>query len=179
MATEETKVVLYGYNRFKKILKQADPDLRKKMDKEIRSFLTPVSSLAKAKAGQVGTPLSGWTPETEGNGKWADRAWDTNVVQRGIAVRQGGKRSRGSATSAAWRITNKSAPGAIYELAGRKSHGKTVAGRTFVSMLRERGGEPSRLIWAAWDEKGGEKAISRDVAETVMKYENELQRLLG
>ena len=177
MAGEETKVVLEDYTRFKKILKEADPALRKAMDKEIRSFLTPVSSLANTKA--PSTVLSGWTPAAEGSGKWAAKAWDQSTVQRGIAVRQGGKRSKGSATSSAWKIINKSAPGAIYELAGKKSKGKTVAGRTFVHMLTERGGSPSRLIWAAWDERGGEKAIIRSVAETINKYENELQRLLN
>ena len=47
MATEiesgglETTVVLNGYNDFKKQLKLADADLRKAMDKEIKSFITP------------------------------------------------------------------------------------------------------------------------------------------
>ena len=177
MTEERTEVVLYGYNQFKKILKDADPKLRKEMDKEIRSFLNPVSSLAKTKVpGQV---LSGWAPEAEGSGEWSKKAWDQSEVVRGIGVRQGGARKRGSATSSAWKIVNNSPAGAIYELAGMKSNGKTPAGRTFVEMLRQRGGRPSRLIWKAWDEKGGERVITRDIAETVGKYERELQRRLG
>ena len=177
MVEERTETVLYGYNEFKKILKQADPDLRKQMDKEIRSFLNPVSSLAKTKV--PGSVLSGWTPEAEGSGKWSAKAWDQSKVVRGIGIRQGGARKRGSATSAAWRITNANAAGAIYELAGLKSKGKTPAGRTFVEMLMKRGGRPSRLIWKAWDEKGGERVITRDIAEVVSTYERELQRKLG
>jgi hypothetical protein len=36
----------------------------------------------------------------------------------------------------------------------------------------------SRLIWRAWDAKGGEQAITRSVLETINKFENELQRKL-
>ena len=178
MPDEETKVVLYGYNRFKKLLKQADPELRRNMDKEIRSILTPVSSLAKSKAASA-QGLSGWRANADQSGKWADRAWSSSQAAQGISVRQGGKRSKGSATSAAWRITNKSAPGAIYELAGKKSHGTTPAGVAFVRALRERGGAPSRLIWAAWDEKGASQAIPRRIGGVVNKYETELQNRLG
>ena len=173
---EDLKVTFYGYDKFKKLLKEADPELRKQMDQEIKSFLTPVSSLAKSKV--PGHVLSGWEPDVEVGGKWAAKAWDKNKVEKGITVRQGGTRRRGSATRSAWRIANLSAAGSIYELAGRKSDGKTPAGKTFVEMLKQRGGEPSRLIWRAWDEKGGEKAITRGVVEIVNKFETELKSRL-
>lgn len=181
MATEiesgglETTVVLNGYNDFKKKLKVADADLRKEMDKEIKSFITPVSSLAKTYVPNV--VMRNWT--SGGKGEWSDRiGWDQPSVAKGIVVRQGGKRSRGSATSAAWRIQNKSAAGAVYELAGRKSSGKGIAGMSFINAITLRGGRPSRLIWRAWDEKGGEQAITQAVVETIHKFENELQRKL-
>jgi hypothetical protein len=114
-----------------------------------------------------------------GDGVWSDRlGWDQSAVIKGIAVRQGGKRSRGSATSAGWRIQNKSAAGAVYELAGKKSSGSGTAGMSFINAITLRGGRPSRLIWRAWDAKGGEQAITRSVVETIHKFENELQRKL-
>ena len=181
MATEiesgglDATVVLNGYNEFKKQLKAADADLRKAMDKEIKSFITPVSNLAKTYVPQVA--VRNW--KSEGKGEWSNRlGWDQATVTKGIVVRQGGKRSRGSATSAAWRIQNKSAAGAVYELAGRKSDGSGIAGQTFVKAITMRGGRPSRLIWRAWDAKGGEQAITRAVVETIQKFENELQNRL-
>jgi hypothetical protein len=171
----EASVVLYGYNDFKKKLKEADAELRKAMDKEIRDFITPVSSLAKAYVPSVA--MRNW--KSGGDGVWSDRlGWDQSAVIKGIAVRQGGKRSRGSATSAGWRIQNKSAAGAVYELAGKKSSGSGTAGMSFINAITLRGGRPSRLIWRAWDAKGGEQAITRSVVETIHKFENELQRKL-
>ena len=181
MATEiesgglETTVVLNGYNDFKKKLKLADADLRKAMDKEIRSFITPVSSLAKTYVPSVA--MRNW--KSGGKGEWSDRlGWDQSTVVKNIVVRQGGSRSRGSATSAAWRIQNKSPAGAVYELAGRRSSGNGIAGRTFINAITLRGGRPSRLIWRAWDAKGGEQAITRAIVETIHKFENELQSKL-
>lgn len=171
----ETTVVLNGYNDFKKKLKDADVDLRKAMDKEIRDFITPVSSLAKTYVPAVA--MRNW--KSGGKGEWNGRlGWDQSQIIKGIVVRQGGKRSRGSATSAAWRIQNKSAAGAVYELAGKKSQGQGIAGMTFINAITSRGGRPSRLIWRAWDEKGGEKAITRGIVETIHKFENELQSKL-
>jgi len=177
MAELGERVVLYDYNRFKKILKEADPEIRKAMDSEIKSFLTPVSSLAKSRV--PATVLSGWMPETEGKGRWASRSWDQAEVARKISVRQGGSRAKGSATSSAWKITNASAAGAIFELAGRKSTGHTPAGRTFVEMLMKRGGTPSRLIWRAWDDSGGSRALTRGVVEIINRYEHELTQRLN
>jgi len=182
MATEiekdgyETTVVLHGYNEFKKKLKDADADLRKQMDKEIRSFITPVSTLAKTYVPAV--VMRNWTNDENG-GEWSTaRGWDPAYVRKQIVVRQGGRRSRGSATSAAWRIQNKSAAGVIYELAGSRSQGKSIAGTNFINAITAVGGQPSRLIWRAWDAKGGEKAITRAIVETINKFENELQSKL-
>lgn len=171
----ETTVVLYGYNDFKKKLKAADADLRKAMDKEIKSFITPVSALAKTYVPSVA--MRNW--KSGGKGEWSDRlGWDQATVQKNIIVRQGGKRSKGSATSAAWRIQNRSAAGSVYELAGKKSKGSGTAGISFINSITLRGGRPSRLIWRAWDAKGGEQAVTRAVLETIHKFENQLQREL-
>lgn len=172
----ETTVVLNGYNDFKRKLKLADSDLRKAMDKEIKSFITPVATLAKSFVPAVA--MRNW--KSGGKGKWGDRlGWDQSAVLKGIIVRQGGSRSKGSATSAAWRIQNKSAAGAVYELAGKKTSGSGTAGMTFINAITLRGGRPSRLIWRAWDAKGGEQAVTRGVLETIHKFENQLQRELN
>ena len=172
----ETKVVLNGYNNFKKQLKLADADLRKAMDKEIKSFLTPVAALAKSYVPSVA--MRNW--KSGGKGLWGDLlGWDQSLVQKGIVVRQGGRRRKATATSAAWKIQNKSAPGSIYETAGKKSSGNGVAGMTFINAATLRGGRPSRLIWRAWDASGGEKSVARSVVEVIQKFENELQSKLN
>lgn len=171
----DSKVVLYGYNEFKALLKKWDPELRKAMDKEVRAFLTPVSQLARSYA--PATVMRNWRkPKNPRTGsRWGQRGWDQAEVVKGIVVRQGGKRSRGSAISTAWKIQNKSAAGAIYETAGKRSSGDGIAGQSFIAAITLRGGRASRLIWRAWDQSGGDKEITSSVVEIINRYENELQ----
>lgn len=171
----ESRVVLNGYNEFKKLLKDFDPALRKAMDAEIRGFLTPVSQLAKTLVPQ--TVMRNWRkPKRPREGsRWGERGWDQSEVVKGIVVRQGGKRRFGTAESTVWKIQNKSAAGAIYETAGKRSAGDGVAGQSFVAAITLRGGRASRLIWRAWDQSGGEKTITKNIIDVIGRYENELQ----
>lgn len=180
----QTKVLIYGYNDFKKELKNVAPELRKAMDAEIKSFITPVA--ARAKSLVPNQVMRNWVkpknprvnPQTGELSRWAVRAWEPSAVKRGIVVRQNTKRSRGRADSAAWRIQNKSAAGAIYETAGKLTHTNSPSGVAFVNNIQRSGGRPSRLIWRAWDDAGGEKTVTRQVVGTIEKYQNELQRRL-
>jgi hypothetical protein len=150
--------------------------MRKAMDAEIRAILTPVAEQAR---GYVqNQPLRNWT--TGGEGEWSSRiGYDPTAIRKGIKVLQGGRRAKGSAEQSAWKISNTSGAGTILEVAGRRSSGKGVAGQMFIKALTMYNGAPSRLIWRAWDSKGGENNITRAVVDVVKKYEGELQRLLA
>ena len=173
----EIEYTFYGYNQFKKIMKQADPDMRKRMDREIRSFITPVAKRAK----EIVPVVAARNWKSGGKGTWNGRLWwDQSTVKKGISVRQGGRRKRGSAMSAAWKIQNKSAPGAVYELAGRKNSGSSLSGRAFINALTAaESRRPSRLIWSAWDEMGGKEKITKDVIKVVDQYASELEQKLN
>jgi len=172
---------LLNYNEMKKALKDADPEIRKEMDKTIRGFINPIAQVAKGYIHE--SPLSGWSKRDNSTSKWGSRlAWDSTAVKRGIAVRQGKRRPKNvpaTASVTAWGIYNRSPAGMIYELAGKRSSGSTPAGRTFVQVLTERGHRPSRLIWRAFTEHGGGAAITRDVARTIEKYESQLGHRLS
>lgn len=168
-----------GYNEFKKALKDASPELRKAMDKEIRSLLKPVITDARARV--PFQPLSGWRI---GNGRVGESGgsrlpdWDQSTVRKGIVLRQGGKRSRGHSTQSAWKIQNKSAAGQVFELAKKQRapavKGYKNSGRVMTTALTLFHGETSRLIWAAWDAAGGEKKLTREVTMVVKTYEGKL-----
>jgi hypothetical protein len=173
----EIRGSLKGYNDFKKQLKDFDPDLRKAMDREIRALLKPVVSNARNLV--PSQPLSGWRI---GNGRTGERGgarlpdWDQSTVRKGIVLRQGGKRSRGSSTQSAWKLQNKSAAGEVFEIAAKQR--TKPSGRIFTSALTLYHGKTSRLIWRAWDESGGSKKITRDVTAVVRTYEGILERNL-
>jgi hypothetical protein len=166
------ETTVYGFNEFKKELKAFDPALRKAMDKEIRDTMTGI--VAKARGMVPEQPLSGWRVGGAGDrygGKARLPYWNASLAKRGIVVRQGGKRSRGSATTAAWRIANQSAGGAVFEYA---SSGPSES--AFVKAIQNVGGRPSRLIWRAWDQAGGEDRIAKEILGIVKVYETILEQ---
>jgi hypothetical protein len=170
-------VTVKDYTKFKRELKAFSPALRKDMDREIRSTLQPISQRAKELV--PSSVMRNWRkrPNAKSQDGWGNRiGFDQSEIKRGIAVRQGGKRARGKATSSAWRIINQKGAGVIFELAGSKTDGEGIAGRQFVENIRNVGGQKtSRLIWRAWDEKNGEQILTRDVKLIVEKYEKILQ----
>lgn len=175
-ARDEVKLAgaLKGYNDFKKRLKELEPELRQAMDREIRQALRPIAD--KAKTFVPDRPLSGWRLGTDRVGAARFPDWDPANVKRGIKVRQGGRRKRGNATQAAWKIQNMDAGGAVLEIAGRRSQGAGRSGQDLIHALTLYHGKPSRLIWRAWDEAGGEKKITAEVFTIVRTYEGLLER---
>jgi hypothetical protein len=170
-------VTVKDYAKFKKELKAFSPELRREMDREIRSNLTPIATLAKSYVPE--TVMRNWRRPSKprSDNKWSTSiAWDASEVKKGITVRQGGKRARGNAVQSAWRITNRAGAGVVYELAGSQSEGEGPHGAQFVRNIRNVGGmKTSRLIWRAWDESRGEEQISQDIKAIVEKYEAILQ----
>lgn len=175
-ARDEVKLAgaLKGYTDFKKRLKEFDPELRRAMDREIRGTLKPIASAAQAMVPE--RPLSGWRIGSDrGKGPSQFPDWDAANVRKGIKVRQGGRRKIGNATQSTWRIRNLDAGGAVFELAGRRSTGNGISGPFMISALSLYHGRPMRLIWAAWDQAGGAKTITRDVTEIIRAYESKLE----
>ena len=106
-----------GAIELRKALKKIQPELAKESDKEIRALLKVVSNRAKGFVPSE-APLSGWSKEV---GTWANRSYNSGVIKRGIGYSTSPSKpnKRGFRTLAS--IFNKSAAGAIYETAGRKS----------------------------------------------------------
>ena len=174
-------VAVYGYKDTMKALKSIAPDVAKQFDREIRDTIKPVAMSAKAKvpANPMGFRSKGnW--DNRGPGVWSDRlGWNQSKVRTGIRVQKGGKGRRNSGISVAWKVSNTNAAGAIFEIAGRKSAGSTAAGRAFRSNLSAKGGRPSRLIWQAWDDMGGDATITPKVVEIMDRASATVQQLLN
>lgn len=173
----ELRASIKGYNDFKKELKKFEPgggDMRRAMDREIRGVLKPVA--AKAQSFVPERPLSGWRLGSDRVGTARMPDWDQGEVRKNIKVRQGGRRARGSATQSAWKISNLSAAGSVLELAGKRNDGNPPMGHVFIKALTLYHGNPSRLIYRAWDEAGGKKKITAEVFGIVKLYESKLKR---
>ena len=110
-----------GAVALRKALRQFEPDLAKETTKEIASFLKPVVKQAKGFAPSNDAVPSGWLKRPNATGRWANRSYDQAEVRRGITYKSTPSKANRNGFRALASILNKSAAGAIYETAGRKS----------------------------------------------------------
>ena len=109
-----------GASNLRKALKQFTPDLAKETTKEIGSFLKPVVKNARGFIPANDQVPSGWLVGNQ-KGKWERVSFDSTVAKRGIGYKTTPSKPNRSGFRALVSILNKSAAGAIYETAGRKS----------------------------------------------------------
>lgn len=109
-----------GAVALRKSLRAFAPELAKETQKEIAGFLKPVVRQARGYMPSNTDVPSGWVLGTQ-KGKWARVAYDANIARRGIGYKTTPSRANRRGFRALASILNKSASGAIYETAGRKS----------------------------------------------------------
>jgi hypothetical protein len=109
-----------GAVALRKALRQFAPELGKETQKEIANFLKPVVRQARGYMPSNADVPSGWVLGTQ-KGKWERVAYDATLARRGIGYKTTPSRANRRGFQALVSILNKSAAGAIYETAGRKS----------------------------------------------------------
>jgi len=114
-----TEVV--GAVALRKALRKFEPDLAKETTKEIANFLKPVVKQARGFAPSNEQVPSGWVKRPNAQGRWANRSYDASEVRRGITFKTSPSKPNRNGFRSLATIYNKSAAGAIYETAGRKS----------------------------------------------------------
>ena len=126
------------------LVRQFAPDLNKAMNKDIDKLLGEVVNRARGFV-PAKSPMSGWTPATQGTGTWAAKVFDQATIQRGIGkTRAARSRYIRGAYQSGFAITDGTAAGVIYESAGTKTPGgKSPQGAQFIRNIAERSGIPS------------------------------------
>jgi len=114
-----TEVV--GAVALRKALRKFEPDLAKETTKQIANFLKPVVKQARGFAPSNDQVPSGWVKRPNAQGRWAARSYDASEVRRGITFKTSPSKPNRNGFRSLATIYNKSAAGAIYETAGRKS----------------------------------------------------------
>jgi len=112
---------LVGAVALRKALRKFEPDLAKETTKEIANFLKPVVKQARGFAPSNEQVPSGWVKRPNAGGRWANRSYDAAEVRRGITFKTSPSKPNRNGFRSLATIFNKSAAGAIYETAGRKS----------------------------------------------------------
>jgi hypothetical protein len=183
-------IVLSGIKETIDALKEFDKDAVKRFNKVINTELAGAERDAKALiAGVAGynddnTPMSGWRkadaakPRKTVRGGKGWPGWDTGVVQSGIVKTKAQGKVRGDYTTSAGALLNKSAAGAIFETAGRKTKPGFGggSGSQFLRTLANRFGKASRVVWRVVDKD--KDRIQANVARALEQAKADLQKHL-
>lgn len=150
--TGQTNVQIIGVKETVNALKAFEPDLLKRMNKEIRDSLGKVRDRAK--------------------GKYPGGSWSININNKKILGSIAAS-ARGGLVANSW---GKSAPGtkaAIFEFVGSRYSGNDPQVTGLISSLTRRYGQPGRFLWSAWDELGS--GVLSDIEQAVRRAERDLQ----
>lgn len=184
-------VVLTGIKETLDALKQFDKSAVRNFNKVINTELANAERDAHGIVrgignGQTDTPMSGWRTYDAANPRRSSRggagwpAWNTGTVIAGIRKTKTQGKVRADYTTSAGALVNKSAAGAIFEVAGR-INGKRASGRKsgeqFMRTLSARFKPASRLIWRVVDKDRAK--IEANVKKALDEAKAELQRHLN
>lgn len=181
-----TSIQVVGLGDTLKAMKVYSPNALKEYRKESRQAAGVVVKVAR-QAIPDKPPMSRWrkipprkaraTPRPHSDPRSNPRGgagwpiWDSGAINRGIRIASTKQRSRGESWGALLRVENRSASGAIFEVAGRlPPYGKSKSGVQFVANL-DAARKASRAIWFAYDQneslvtKAAQAAVDKAIAE--------------
>lgn len=179
-----------GVNEVKRALRKFDPDLFKEMNKEIGTALKSVSN--EAKQDVPGMFLSGAMDDGRERVSRTSRSrafpvYNSSSIRKGLTYSLARKRGNTKGWTAAYSLLNKSAIGAIAEIAGtkhpygdsRSQSNNPQAGRQFIEALnrdigtiKKVGKGRGRLMYAAlYDNQGKARdAVLAAIEKAATKY---------
>jgi hypothetical protein len=180
-------ITLYGLDETLMALKTIDPTVRKEAQKRIRKVPTEVAKKTKARV-PGNRPMRNWGGWSRrggaGMGDVGALTWDAKAVKSGIKVLTGGQKLN-------VRLVNKSAPGAVLEMAGtQNNYGQSMlggkprysvphpAGEVFTNNLKAFGVAP-RLLIKTWRDEKGIKRTASEMGKVARFAEEEVNRRIA
>ena len=178
---EDTRIILTGIEPTIRALKEFDKDAVKRFNKVINTELAGAERDAKNII-QDRPPMSGWRRadatkgSTRGGAGWP--GWDAGEIRSKITKTKAQGRVRGNYTTSAGALLNKSAAGAIFETAGKKTKAGFGggSGAQFLRTLGNRFGKASRVVWRVVDKDRAR--IEENVARALEEAKADLQKHL-
>jgi hypothetical protein len=177
-------IVLSGIKETLDALKQFDKDAVKRFNKVINTELAGAERDAKGLINEE-PPMSGWRKadaargRTRGGAGWP--GWNAGEIKSKITKTKAQGKVRGDYTTSAGALLNKSAAGAIFEVAGRQASGtkkmfaQTSSGQ-FLRTLENRFKKASRVVWRVVDKD--RSRIEANVARALEQAKADLQKHL-
>lgn len=149
-------VAVKGGLALRKALKDYTPDLAKQLPKEMAVALKPVVKTARGYAPSDSQVLSNWKPRPMGEGRFP--TYNASLVKRGIGYKTTPSKPNRRGFRSLARLFNKTAAGAIYETAGRKTPDSRFVqnlNNKYGSMMKGNAKMEGRVLYRAYEEDQG------------------------
>jgi len=156
-----------GVKQLQKAMKAVEPNLNMQMSKDIKALMLIVRDKARGYLPGQNEVLSGWGKGTASIGTINYRAfpaYDYALAKSKVQYSAGQNKTNRSGYKAAFYVYNNSAPGAIFETAGRKNQPKGKgslnpnapeqfnSAAEMLTSMKGYGKQRGRVIYRAWDE---------------------------
>lgn len=135
-------------------LRNLAPDVKREMDREIRSVMSTVKAGAESRY-----PGGAWSVKLN-----AKRLFGS------VEAISGGERGD------TWRDSGPGVKASVFEFAGKYQPGKTPQAKAMIDSLNARYGSPGRFLWDSWDDNKT-RALAQ-IKDAVLRAERELQTRL-
>jgi hypothetical protein len=149
-------VAVKGAVALRKSLRQFTPDLAKQLPKEMALALKPVVKAARGYAASDSETLSNWKPRSFNEGRFP--TYNASLVKRGIGYKTSPSKVDRRGFRSLARLFNRTAAGAIYEIAGRinpdSTFVKNIKGKSG-SVMRGQNEMQGRVLYRAYEEDKG------------------------
>lgn len=149
-------VAIKGAVALRKALREFTPDLAKQLPKEMAIALKPVVKTARGYAPSESQILSGWKPRSMGEGRFP--TYNASMVKSGIGYKTTPSKPNRRGFRSLARLFNKTAAGAIYETAGRKTPDSRFVqnlNNKYASSMKGTGKLEGRVLYRAYEEDQG------------------------
>ena len=167
-------VEVKGVIELRKALRQYSPDLAKGLTKEMGAALKPITKKSRSFLPNNNEMLSGWVKSGKESRKFPE--YDASVARKGITYKTSPSKMNRRGFRSIASIFNKTAAGAIYETAGRKTPNSTFVKNLDAKahgVLKGSQKERGRVLYRAWEEDQGktQDAVMRAIAKTTELFE--------
>ena len=179
-------IVLTGIKETLDALKEFDKDAVKRFNKVINTELAGAQRDAKNLISE-NPPMSGWRKtdpikgKTRGGAGWP--GWNAGEIKSKITKTKAQGKVRKDYTTSAGALLNKSAAGAIFEIAGRRASGtkkmfEQSSSGQFLRTIENRFKKASRVVWRVVDSDRAriEANVNRALEEAKAQLQRELNR---
>jgi hypothetical protein len=149
-------VAVKGAVALRKSLREFTPDLAKQLPKEMAIALKPVVKAARGYMPSDNQILSNWRPRENGQGRFP--IYTAKIAKTGISYKTTPSKPNRRGFRSLARLLNKTAAGAIYETAGRKTPDSIFVknlNNKYSSVLKGESKMQGRALFRAYEEDQG------------------------